>query len=65
MREKGYEDREESGGLGSEESRRDEWDGNGNEVERCWEDVVEGHGGAPRRLCSSRHHPFSLRVRVP
>jgi len=44
MREKGYEDREESEGLGSEESRRDEWDDNGNEVERCWEDVavVEG-----------------------
>jgi len=42
IREKGYEDREESGGLGSEESRRDGWDGNGNEVERCWEDVVEG-----------------------
>jgi len=44
MREKGYEDGEESGGLGSEEGRRDEWDDNGSEVERCWEDVavVEG-----------------------
>ena len=44
MREKGYEDGEESGGLRSEESRRDEWNDNGNEVERCWEDVavVEG-----------------------
>jgi len=42
--EKGYEDGEESGGLGSEESRRDEWDDDGNEVERCLEDVavVEG-----------------------
>ena len=30
--------------MGSEESRRDEWDDNGNELERCWEDVavVEG-----------------------
>jgi len=30
--------------LGSEESRRDEWDDNGNEVERCWGyiAVVEG-----------------------
>ena len=44
MWEKGYEDREECGGLGSEESRSDEWDDNGSEVERCWEDVavVEG-----------------------
>ena len=41
MRDNGYEDGEQSGGLGSEESRRDEWDGNGNEVERCWA-VVEG-----------------------
>ena len=29
MREKGYEDREESGGQGSEESRGDEWVDNG------------------------------------
>ena len=30
--------------MGSEESRREEWDDDGNEVERCWEDVavVEG-----------------------
>jgi len=44
MREKGYENGEECGGLGSEEGRRDEWDDNGNEVEHCWEDVavVEG-----------------------
>ena len=44
MREKGCEDREEGGVLGSEESRRNEWDDNRNEVERCWEDftVVEG-----------------------
>jgi len=44
MREKGYENGEECGRLGSEEGRRDEWDDNGNEVERCWEDVavVEG-----------------------
>ena len=44
MGEKGCEDREEGGGLGSEESRRVEWDDNSNEVKRCWEDVslVEG-----------------------
>ena len=44
MRENGYEDGKESGGLELEKNRRDEWDGNGNEVERCWEDVavVEG-----------------------
>ena len=44
MREKGYKGGEEGGGLGSEESRRDEWDDNRNEVERCWKDVtvVEG-----------------------
>jgi len=29
MREKGYEDGEDSGGQGSEEGRRDEWDDNG------------------------------------
>jgi len=39
-----WESREESGELGSEESRRGEWDDNGNQVECCWEDVavVEG-----------------------
>jgi len=44
MWEKGYEDEEECEGLGSEESRRDEWDDNGHEVVGCWEDVavVEG-----------------------
>ena len=44
MREKRCKDGEKSGGLGSEESRRDEWDDNRNQVERCWKDVaiVEG-----------------------
>jgi len=44
MQVKGYEDGEEIWGLGLEESRRDEWDGNSNEVECCWEDVavIEG-----------------------
>jgi len=38
MWEKGYEDEQECGELGSEESRRGEWDD--NEVERRWEDVT-------------------------
>ena len=39
MREKECEDWEEGGGLGPEESRRDERSDYGKEVNGCWEDV--------------------------
>jgi len=48
-----------SGGLGSEESGRDKWDDNGNEVQRGWKDVaiVEGRlvaGESALKGCNER-----------